>query len=316
MKKRNLIQLTTNRILIITAKYIFIILAVIFYIPEIGSKITEPDKINAFDLITTLLPMIVSTVTIALSLQDNDIYGMSNFKFRRLRKGFTFDFLEMVLIVISILTLSFVSKFLGNETSIFYLNIISIFYSIWFAIQEIPILTRNDKYLMRVVKRIYENNLSKNYQKGKDSSGYDFDEILTYLIFHKGLIETYSYLEIEDTNYDVNLMEHLLSLAIKQMKAYQEDENIIKDTNNVEYLKKALNDTYFIMDGLIDVFSNFKNISIRNEFNDSNITNLIVELTTILKSLSIIFNKEEHFSDSLLKIFDYINNRGKDHEER
>ena len=316
MKKRNLIQLTTNRILIITAKYIFIILAVIFYIPEIGSKITEPDKINAFDLITTLLPMIVSTVTIALSLQDNDIYGMSNFKFRRLRKGFTFDFLEMVLIVISILTLSFVSKFLGNETSIFYLNIISIFYSIWFAIQEIPILTRNDKYLMRVVKRIYENNLSKNYQKGKDSSGYDFDEILTYLIFHKGLIETYSYLEIEDTNYDVNLMEHLLSLAIKQMKAYQEDENIIKDTNNVKYLKKTLNDTYFIMDGLCDIFSNFQDISIKNKFNDSNITNLIVELTTILKSLSIIFNKEEHFSDSLLKIFDYINNRGKDYEER
>ena len=241
---------------IFLSKYLFIALTVLFFIPWIGASIKSESNYFDLDFIVTLIPMIITIVTIALNFQQDEILGISGFKFRELRKGFTFNFLEMILIAIIILGLNALSKIKKNETALLYLNLISFIYSIWFSVQEIPLICQNQKYIMWICKRIL--NEKRDTENGLDSKDSDFNEIIDYLIFNRGILKTFKDLRCEKLDSNIETFLLLLSRTNKYLEELRSNLKFINIHGDVEYYTNSKNKVDFIITELISMFSDIK----------------------------------------------------------
>lgn len=272
-------------------KYILLVSMLVFLFP--GTKLVfefstkEENIIYKIDLVTALIPMIISIITIALTLQDCDIFGISSFKFRRLRKGFNFSFIEMVLISVFLITFYSVSRLQGNIVLNLYVCAISIIYSLWFVIPEILILTRNEKFLMYLVYEINLDNYN-NYGYGKDSIGYDFDKVLIYLILNKGILETYKRLCNFKDDTDSITLNHLLDLSLKYLDDFKNNQKYIFNNNDSESIRASKNNLISILD-ILALLNENKDINMIPIIKDSNvclkICKAINELNYITKHL-------------------------------
>lgn len=150
-----------NILLPVALKYLPILLFLPGFILYYKFPLEEEYNIQVADIIVSMLPMIFTIITIAISLQSIPIYGVFSIDFRRIRSKSTFGFLEMILITIGIFSLYFVFAVLSMTILIWTLNVISILYSILFVVQEVPVLTHSNWFLSRIVKNAWKE---KNIQ--------------------------------------------------------------------------------------------------------------------------------------------------------
>ncbi len=287
-------------------KYSLILISFIFYLPYFYASGSSSCNLNLYDFIGILLPLIATIVTIALSLQGEEIYGISSYNFRRLMTGFKFTILEMVLIIIFILSLNAFGMISNNKNLIIYLNVISLFYSVVFIIQEILILIRYDKYLMFVIKKFYINHPDEGIKYGKDSKSSDCDKVFEYLILNKGINRTYICLKTKSKSENLKLLAKLLDISNKHLTNLISNKEFILKSNNIEYIDQIKNFININTTELNLMFVKTK------DFNPSIIckNNLIILqlaiLTNNLKTASLFLKMDDEFNEKykdLLNLF-------------
>lgn len=194
MKKIDFKSLFSFTIKVLLKYAIFLILPLGYLLL---SNINIPEEISneAAEIILVMLPMIFTIITIALSLPSEKIYGVSAMKFRRIRSGINISFLEMVLITVLLFALYTVFKIFNCLSLIWALDFIALFYSVWFVIQEIPILTHKNGCIIKIIKKAWSSNNANALAFGNNSIGADLNGIVQKIVLENGIVFAYNTLK-------------------------------------------------------------------------------------------------------------------------
>ncbi|HHX67352.1 MAG TPA: hypothetical protein GX708_04760 [Gallicola sp.] len=163
------------------------------------------------DTIFTLMPLVMTILSITLSMPKALIYGVEAATFRKLRKDKTYDYLSMLIITIVIFVLFTISYYLSFRAVILMLYIIAVIYSIIFINQEIPILMQNNKRIKKIIK----NSVHKN---GKEISYTELlndvtmRNVLQNLLLTEGIISAYTLLKTKDEKRNRIYFEKILDM--------------------------------------------------------------------------------------------------------
>ena len=158
---------------------------------------------GSFDLIVTLLPLVITVLSIVLSLPKDLIYGLEKTEFRKFKGSSKYDFLSMLNIVIIIFTILILVSIFSLTLTSWMLSIISIIYSLCFLFQEIPLLMHSDKKIEEIIKQNIWNDVTNE----------NLDIVLHNLLFKKGIIYAYKMLEVKwDIERSRSYLDKLLDL--------------------------------------------------------------------------------------------------------
>lgn len=295
----------------------------LFLIPLIGLVIsffvTIPEKYNTpvADAIISMLPMIFTIITIALSLPSETIYGIPAITFRKIRKDWHFTFVEMIMVTIAIFSLYTVFTILGNSLVVWCLDFVSIVYSVLFVIQEMPILLSNDNKLLKIVKNCWENDGAKILTYGNASKGKDLYYVIQFLALNFGVKETYQSLKSKDDKPSSNsaLLDFLLTANNDFMFECADKKDYLSSNhcsqfNNVDILK-AIN---ISLDSLQDSLSFGDDFNVVEIYGDAKHYYQLTRLVFSLKKITDAFNLNEKFDDGLKSLLRFIPWNGKREE--
>lgn len=306
-----------KNILINISRYLLFLVPVIGF--AVSFSVTIPEEYNepVADAIISMLPMIFTIITIALSLPSETIYGVPATTFRKLRKDWHFTFVEMIMITIAIFLFYTISAILKKSLVIWCLDLISIVYSILFVVQEMPILLKNDDRLLKIVKNCWENGGAKVLAYGNESKGKDLYNVIQYLVLNLGVKETYQALKSNDDNSSSNwpLLDFLLTtnndfmFECANRKDYL-SSNHCSQFNNIDILKAI--DISF--DSLQDSFNFNNNFNVVEIYGDAKHYYQLAKLVLSLKKITDSFSLKEKFDSSLKSLLRFIPWNGRSEE--
>lgn len=115
------------------------------------------------DLVVTLLPGIITIVSISLSWKKEKQYGLTTIEINGLRSSWAFSFLHMVVVMSVFVALYTIFSVINVHFTILALDILAFFYALYFSFQEIPLLIGNKKYFAWIIRRSYLNNRTDLY---------------------------------------------------------------------------------------------------------------------------------------------------------
>lgn len=182
------------------------------------------------DIILIVLPTILTIISIILQFRRERIYGVSIKDFNKLRGTFYFDFLHIIIIFLMLnLVFLFAKTFNDNTSSlIIVLDFIGFIYCLIFALQEVPILTMNDKYLYRIIKKAYKFN-KPDFILGYANKQNALETVLLHMTLNDGIVLTYDSLKEENNiPYNSNLFDNLMSIQNRFFWNTIENEGAIK----------------------------------------------------------------------------------------
>ena len=164
------------------------------------------------NIIISLIPALMTIITLAIQIQNEPIYGITLREFERLRKGFYFILVHMVMIFVSIFVFETFFTFVDFKFGLMALNVVSVIYSVIFIFQEIPIFIKSDFFVNRVMKRIISNIEISNQEKYSNGQ-----KAITYMLMTYGLNEAYSKLFTKKTN-KKEMLQRLINFELDYYK--------------------------------------------------------------------------------------------------
>lgn len=203
--------------------FLFAVLSFVFSV-SINQKLSIEFNMSS-EIILILLPTILTILSIVLSLPNELVCGIDMNAFRKLAKKRHYNFLEMLIISIIIFILYSVASILEMVFPIWILSAISIFYTLTFLIQEIPLLLKNKRYIIKIVTQGYK----------KEKTNDDLKEAIQYLLMKEGMKYVFINLKLEDNAYNKILIEFLLSLQNDFLWKYLENVSEDLKSYNTEY---------------------------------------------------------------------------------
>lgn len=278
---------------------IFFLLLILNIYLDISKYINPVNfKINN-DIIIILLPSIITIISITISMSGERILGVSRSRFNKLRSSWTYNFLEMIIITIIVFVIYTTLVFLPLKYTILFLELLCIYYTVVFSLQEIPFLLKDDKTIKKTIREYYWNRpIEKdNLYAGDDDT---LSEILIFLVFKEGIKTTYlSFLEKRNGEAS-ELMDELFS--IQNNCLHKIVQSIISNTNN-EY--KGI-DVIEIMDrsyrNILDLFffsSDYNYCKIYKKDKIYLLTRSIFSLHNIINSLNL-YEKQRDWTNRIL----------------
>lgn len=202
------------------------------------------------DIILIVLPTILTIISIILQFRREKIYGVSTKDFNKLRGSFYFDFLHIIIIFLMLNLVFLFAKIINDNTSglIITLDFIAFAYCLIFALQEVPILTMNDKYLYRVIKKAYKFN-KPDFILGYANKQNTLETVLLFMTLNDGIVLTYDCLKEENNvSYNSNLFDNLMSIQNRFFWGIIENEGAIKaeiyDNDMDIPLEKSINSAF------------------------------------------------------------------------
>lgn len=207
------------------------------------------------NIIVSLLPAIVTIISISLQLHDDRIFNIKIRDYQKLRKNH-FNLLHMVLVTSIIFAIELVVQILSKPITAITISAIAFIYAIIFSIFELPILMKNENAAIRIIKSNL-NNQSKLTQEESDI----YENALKNYIVERGIKDAFSKLNNFSIK-DNELLDFLLSKYNDFLVNYINNATVYKEND-------FLNDNE--EDALTVLNSCFKNISdlldINNYFN-------------------------------------------------
>ncbi|MCF7926842.1 MAG: hypothetical protein K9L74_04645 [Candidatus Izimaplasma sp.] len=186
---------------------------------------------DGFDFVFILLPTLLTIISISLSLQNEKQYGLKNIEFRKILMNKKYNFMNMLLISLIIMVLFLFVEYFNLVLGVFYLMFISVFYAFLFIMHEIPLLLKNEKYIEKLIKLAVH----------EDESPTELDKVLKFMIFKKGIFETYNSLHKKN---DKKLLGRLLHLQNEDLDFYK--KGISKPNRNF-FFRTLSNDLFEII---------------------------------------------------------------------
>lgn len=284
---------------------IFVITAIIF--DFVFKSFLDSFESTTSDVIIVLLPLVVTILSITLSMPREPIYGIENTDFRKLRGDKTYNFFDMMILTILILTVFSIVTIFSFVITVWILSIVSIVYSIVFLNQEIPILIRDDKK----IKKIIRNNIHKNIKE------ITFEVLpnevsmliaLQNLLLTEGVISAYKVLETGNRDRNRVYLDKLLSLQNEYLFGYIDNHTLVIESltsqyKNIEILQAI--DT--AIKNINDIIGLNEQLNILEIYGDEehfyHITRSLFSLHRILTELKFEKKFKNEFSGIVVNIF-------------
>lgn len=211
---------------------IFVITAIMF--DFIFKSCLDSFQSITSDVIIVLLPLVVTILSITLSMPREPIYGIENTDFRKLRGDKTYNFFDMMILTILIVTVFSVVSILNFVITVWVLSIVSIVYSIIFLNQEIPILIRDDKKIKKVIR----TNIHKNLKEiTLEVLPYEVSMLIALqnLLLTEGIISAYKVLETDNKDRNRVYLDKLLSLQNEYLFGYIDNHTLVIESLTSKY---------------------------------------------------------------------------------
>lgn len=237
---------------------VLLFLFISFFIVELAGVFSDFSfGSTVVDIVLILLPTIITVVSIVLSLTKEEIYGVTLHKFNRLRGFWFYDFSHMVVCLISIFVFYTVSQLLGLKLVLIIIDIIAVFYSLYFSLQEIPVLLNDNKRIGKIIKNRYKNRDTSDLL-GKQKDENILRTVLLHIIIEEGIGTAYKTLASKaDKEYNATLLNNLLDIQNRYFWDANED---------IEFIKSNISGSYKKIDILKAVDMGFSNIEELLEF--------------------------------------------------
>jgi hypothetical protein len=114
-------------------------------------------------IIESLAPAIMATVVLSISLPHEKIYGIERKQFNQLRGGWYYSIAHMLGVFIALSCGFTIAGVFSAQVAVLVLDAITVFYMIYFVVQEMPILTQNDAYIQETLRRNGQHNKNNLY---------------------------------------------------------------------------------------------------------------------------------------------------------
>ena len=161
-------------------------------------------------VVVTLVPCIITIVSISLSISKEKIYGVTINEITELRGRFNFTFFHMIIITCVIIGTYSLLSALNARIGIYCLELISFIYSIVFSIQEVPILVHSKWAIKRILNKNYLL-ISRNGLLFEKESSKIFNTIITNVILTEGIDTAFNLLDKKGRNAK-DLLDYLLTM--------------------------------------------------------------------------------------------------------
>jgi len=194
------------------------------------------------NIVFILLPAVITIVSIPLSISKEKIFGVERYKFNTLRSSWTYTFLQMVFITIFIFLLYAFCVFFGFKLSKICLDVISVFYAVYFSQQEIPLLIGNENAAISIINKYYLATHEKRVLEDRlNEEIIYFEKIARCSIFTRGLKTTFKMLKNKKLS-DSIILEDLLSKENDYLFDAVRNISILKSNPSGEYKGININD--------------------------------------------------------------------------
>lgn len=252
-KKQNNILSYIFDLIMIFILIIFILLDTLVF-KEIDSETScQINEVSA--VIITLIPCIITIISISLSMSKEKIYGVTFNEISSIRGSFYFTFFHMILITCGIVGIYSTLSFFGLKIVIYSLELISLIYSVIFSIQEIPILCHSKWIIKRILNENYLKTSRNNLLYEQESTNI-FNIMITNIIFTEGISTAFNLLKKnkKEKEKNIELLDYLLSM---------QNEYLWKVLESLSLEKTSLSDTYYdvsILDAIDKRYDNMENM--------------------------------------------------------
>ena len=102
-------------------------------------------------VVTTMSTLVVSVIGISISLQNDEFFGVKVSKLYALRIENYYSILETILISIFLCTINILCYIFNLVLASLVVSAVSIFFSIFVSITEIPIMSKDEKAIIRIL---------------------------------------------------------------------------------------------------------------------------------------------------------------------
>lgn len=240
-------------------------------------------------IITAIISLVVSIIGIAISLQNEEFFGVKITKLYALRANKHYSILAIILIAISLCVLNLIFYMLGLTIAAIGASIVSLLFLLQVIYAEVPIMSKQEAALLRILK----DNLIACYLKGTEASK-DLKDSIKYLLYTKNLKVMYSY--FKDKSDDVfneyvafKLLEFQHDLAFELKDAYSDSD------------QRAIGSS--LLENVFDMILQNVDISNKIYFDVSKNKHL---LTRVLFRVYELPSMQAHFLEKMSGLFQYL----------
>ena len=178
----------------------------------------------AAQIITAIISLVVSIIGIAISLQNENFFGIEITKLYGLRVNKHCPILNVILSSISLCVLNLLFYMVGLTIASIGTMLVALIYLVQVVIAEIPIMTKDEKAILRILR----DNLVDCYLSNKEATK-ELKDAIRYLLYRKNLKEIYtSFSDSDDQEYNqyliLKLLEYQHDLAFELKDKYDEHE--------------------------------------------------------------------------------------------
>ena len=156
-------------------------------------------------VVTTMSTLVVSVIGISISLQNDEFFGVKVSKLYALRIENYYSILETILISIFLCTINILCYIFNLVLASLVVSAVSIFFSIFVSITEIPIMSKDEKAIIRILK----DNVKYNFLWNREATP-ELKMAIKYIICDKNLKYVYNELKTNSDSYNCNLILKLL----------------------------------------------------------------------------------------------------------
>jgi hypothetical protein len=158
--------------------------------------------------VTAIVSFVASTIGIAITLQKEDCWGVSEKDFGNLRVGLRYPIPVFITLAILFVVLNACFYLVELYIASFGVAIVAVLFCIYVVWLEVPLMLKDEKFLLKTVK----NRMYKEYNSKQDLPK-ELKCVLKFmLVDSKNLIDTYKVLKTKNKSYNEFLILTLLEL--------------------------------------------------------------------------------------------------------
>ena len=255
-------------------------------------------------LVCVLLPTVITVISISLSLNKEKIYGATFSEINLLRKSTYYNFLHISIIACLIFLTYTILTILNLRITLYFLSLISFFYSIYFLVQEIPLMIKSKRTVSKILKKYFKKAgfASELFVQKEELV---FFKVIQNILLSEG-IKTAFYI-LKDDNNEEKVLNYLLDLQNKYFFDMKENAPLEKisigDLNNGINIIDSIGYGFQNIEQLFKCDDDFNYLYLFDKNGYYQITRSFVALHELCKRIGNV-NKENKFLNSI--IYEYL----------
>lgn len=253
----------------------------------------------AVQIMVAVVSLAVSIIGIAISLQNEEFFGVKLTKLYALRKGKHYSILKIIIISILLCVSNLLFYMFQLNIAVIGTLIVSLMFILKVVKDEVPIMSKKENALLRILR----DNIIYCYLNKKEASS-DLKEAVKYLLYNKNFREIFEHFS-DDSDEEFN--EYLL---LKLMEI-QEDLAFEIGSKYTEHEQKTICSS--LLDNVLDIVQG--KVKLSDDFYAKVIDNKFM-LLRVMFCMHRLPSTKEQFSESIQRLFQMLLYTGPESERK